>query len=384
MGRKIALSINLAIPIDRYHDLYKGILDYAEKYTDWTLVWDHYPEFKLRDSGEKPYYDGVLGRIKFAAYDEIKRLGIPCVNIWIGNDIEGIPSVLPDMVEAGRIAAQHLIDRGFRTIINIDNRGDKASKLFYEGVISAISPHKIPRKRYLVRREVEDNAEDWQVFCNNIDEWSREWQTPLGICCSQSHLSFKVSRRLIENNFRIPEDIAIISALNERTYTDSYEPYLSSIDMNFVKVGYESARLLDRQFKGELIEEAKAFIPPLGLIARDSTDTFAIKDSAVKTAMRFIADNIKSNINVPDVVATVLISRRTLERRFNNTIGHTITDEINRLRIIIMKRLLLESEGKLNALYMQTGFSSPKHMRRTFKRYTGMTPGEYRESMKND
>lgn len=384
MARKIALSVNLAVPIDRYHDYYKGIQDYAEKYTDWTLVWDHYPEFKLRDSGKIPYYDGVVGRIKFSAYDEIRRLGLPCVNIWVGNEIEDIPSVFPDIEEAGRIAAQHLIDRGFRTIINIDNRGDKASKSFYDGVISATSSYKITSKRYLVRREVEDNPEDWQRFCNNIDEWSKEWEPPLGICCSQAHLSFKVSRRLIENNFRIPEDIAIVCALNEHTYCESYEPYISSIDMNFEKVGYESARLLDRQLKGETIKEMKTFIPPLGLIARDSTDTFAIKDSAVKMAMRFIADNIKSNINVSDVVATVPISRRTLELRFNNTIGHTIIGEINRLRIISMKRLLLESEMKLNALYIQTGFSSPKHMRRIFKRYTGMTPGEYRESMKND
>jgi LacI family transcriptional regulator len=384
MGKKIALSINLAYPIDRYHDFYKGIQDYVEKYTDWTLVWDHYPEFKLRDSGEKPYYDGVVGRIKHSAFFEIKRLGIPCVNIWVGNDIENIPSILPDMEEAGRMAAQHLIDRGFRNIVNIDNRGDRASDNFYEGFKTALKPYKLSAKRKLFRREVEDVAKDWLRFCTSIDEWSKQCEPPIGICCSQTHLAFKVSRRLIENNFQIPNDIAIVSALNEHTYCESYEPYISSIDMNFQKVGYESARLLDRQLKGETVKAEKVYIPPLGLVARDSTDTFAIKDSDVKMAMRYIADNISANINVTDVVDCVTISRRTLELRFNKIIGHTITDEINRLRIISMKRLLLESDAKLNQLYKQTGFSSPKHMRRIFKRYTGMTPGEYRESMKNE
>ena len=98
--------------------------------------------------------------------------------------------------------------------------------------------------------------------------------------------------------------------------------------------------------------------------------------------MRFIADNINDNINVSDVVDSVIISRRSLEYKFKTIIGHTIIDEINRLRIISLKRLLIESTTQLNKLYRETGFSSPKHMRRVFKRYTGLTPTEYRESMK--
>jgi LacI family transcriptional regulator len=378
--KKIAISLNLELPYERYHDFYKGVQEYADKFTGWELVWDHFPELKLR-STDKPYYDGVIGRIKFAAYEEITRHGIPHVNSWYGSEIKDIPSVFPDMEHAGRIAAQHLIERGFRSIVNIDNKNDKASDAFFEGVMSVLSTYKVPRKRYLVTREVSVDSEFWLKFNDDIDKWCNEWEPPLAVCCSMSHLGFKISRRIIESSFRIPDDIALVCGFNEHAFCESHSPLISSVDMDMEKNGYEAARLLDRQFKGEILEEKIIFVPPVGLIARESTDTFAIEDKNVKMAMRFIADNINSNINVSDVVDSVSISRRTLELRFNNIIGYTIIDEINRLRITSMKRLLIESDSNLNKLYMQTGFSSSKHMRRTFKRYTGMTPSEYRESV---
>ena len=378
--KKIAVSLNLELPYERYHDFYKGIQGYADQHTNWTLVWDHFPEFKLRAPG-KPYYDGVIGRIKFDAYEEIKRHGLPHINSWFGSDIKDIPSVLPDMEEAGKIAAQHLVDRGFRNIINIDNVDDKASEAFYDGVKSVLNFYKIPNQRLLVTREVSEISELWLVFCNKIDEWAKEWEGPMAICCSMSHLGFKISRRIIENGFNIPEDIALVCGFNEHAFCETHPPHLTSVDMSIEKNGYEAARHLDMQFKGEEVK-GRYFVPTAGLIARESTDNFAIKDTDLKMAMRFIADNICNNINATDVVNSVPISRRTLESRFREIIGHTIIDEINRLRIISLKRLLIESEEQLNKLYGQVGFSSPKHMCRAFKRYTGMTPGEYRESLK--
>ena len=71
-----------------------------------------------------------------------------------------------------------------------------------------------------------------------------------------------------------------------------------------------------------------------------------------------------------------------MEIRFQKAVGHSIVDEINRLRITTLKRLLIETEEKINRLYREVGFSSPLHMRRVFSKYTGMTPGEFRSAAK--
>ena len=131
-------------------------------------------------------------------------------------------------------------------------------------------------------------------------------------------------------------------------------------------------------------EENRIFIPLTGVVARESTDTFAIDDKNVKMAMRFIANNINEHIDVSDIVEAVPISRRTLELRFSSTIGHSIKDEINRLRVISLKRLLLESDMNLNQLSQQSGFSTAKHMTRVFQKCTGMSPKEYRDAIENN
>lgn len=90
MGKqlKIAISLNLDRALMRYNIMYQGIQEYAQKHTDWSLFWDHYPEVKLQESKlESPAYDGIIGRIKYKAYDQIKRLNIPSVNLWYNSKL---------------------------------------------------------------------------------------------------------------------------------------------------------------------------------------------------------------------------------------------------------------------------------------------------------
>jgi hypothetical protein len=98
--------------------------------TDWNIIWDHYPEYALRTSHETPYYDGIIGRIKLSTFKETKRHNIPVVNTWYSNSLKKLPSVLIDYNEAGKLAADHLIERGVRNFIVFDHDKNAASKDF--------------------------------------------------------------------------------------------------------------------------------------------------------------------------------------------------------------------------------------------------------------
>ena len=78
-------------------------------------------------------------------------------------------------------------------------------------------------------------------------------------------------------------------------------------------------------------------------------------------------------------IAQVGISRRSLEVRFKNDTGHSINREINRLRINAVKRCLLSGDIKISKIYGDFGFSNARHLHRTFQKFTGMTPGEYKQ-----
>lgn len=381
--QKIAISINLDWPLRRYYDFYEGVQSYASKNTEWTLVWDHFPENILKTCKKESYYAGIIGRIKYNAYKEAIRLNVPIVNSWFSNEIQDIDSVYNDHEKAGEMAAEHLLKRGFRNFANIDNRNEVVGKTFFKGFNEAIKAYDCKSKRYLVSRKCTDNDEQWLKFHQDFKEWIKEWQLPIGIVCSQPAIAPRIITRCLENNLRIPEDVAIVTSGNDQNYCEGISPKVSAVDLDYFKNGFEAARMLDQKLKGEEITEKKVLIEPAGFIARESTDTYAVSDPIVKTALRYIADNCNENIQVIDVVEQVPISRRSLEIRFNKEIGHTMVDEINRLRIMALKRLLLESDTKMNKLYRAAGFSSALHMRRVFSKSTGMTPGQFRKLNKN-
>jgi AraC-like DNA-binding protein len=73
------------------------------------------------------------------------------------------------------------------------------------------------------------------------------------------------------------------------------------------------------------------------------------------------------------------IGRQTLERGFREHLGRTVNEELIRLKISKLKRLLVESEESVKELSHKVGFGTTANMFPMFKRNTGMTPKEYRE-----
>jgi LacI family transcriptional regulator len=380
---KIAVAINLDWPLKRYHELYKGIQDYAEKNTDWLLVWDHFPEQHLKECDKVPYYDGVIGRIKSDAYDEIKRLDIPVVNTWASNHIEDITSVLVDHYGAGEMAADHLIKKGFRNFVHIDFRTTLTSIKFHEGFLNVTKSYKCPMKRYLVSNNIENVASLWKKFNMDFKRWTTEWTFPLGIVTSMCSIGPKVTARCIEHGLRIPEDVAVVSSGNDLAYCESRSPTISSVDINDYKVGFDAARILDMKMKGKEIEQQILLIKPRGFVARESTDSYAVKDKNIKIALRYICEKYQENIQVIDVVEAVDISRSSLEKKFINIIGHSVFDEITRLRLSSVKRLLIETDQDVKVICKSSGFSSPHHLRRAFFKETGLNPAEFRKVHKS-
>ena len=375
--KKIAISINLAWPLKRYHELVAGIQEYNNEFTNWTLVWDHFPENYLRESLDKPYYDGVIGRIKYDCYEEAQRLNIPVVNTWQSSTLDELPSVFPDFQTAGKLAAEHLLKRGFRNFVSIDHDG-KASDKFYKGFAEAIKPYNSPIKQYRFHHDIEQTSESWGKFHKDFAKWVKEWQYPVGIGCSVSSIGPQITTRLSELGIDVPSQASLLTVGNDYAYCEGLSPKISSINIDFKKQGYECAKMMHLLLEGKELPERNILIPPSNLVARESTDAYAVEDDVLKIALRYIADNFEKNIQVIDVASCVNVSRRALEKRFQKYLGHTIVNEIERHKVTALKRYLLETDFKINALHKKLGFSSPHHLRRSFKRSTGVTPGEYR------
>jgi len=372
--------LNIDWPLKRYHKVYAGIKEYATKHTDWTLVWDPFPELKLKGNLKNPYYSGLIGRCDFNTYEAAKNCNIPIINTWFFNKIKGLPSVLVDFEKSGALAAENLIKRGFRNIVSFNYRADPSSKAFNAGASEVLKKYNCTLKKVVMPRDIEKNKTSWKRINDDFSQWAKKWEYPLAVMTANCELGPKISTFCSENGLRVPEDVVILTSGNDTAYCEGFSPTISSIDIDYFKIGYEAAQMLDRKIKGKTIKDNVIYLPPVGVVPRESTDSYAIQDKQVKIALRFIADNFEKNICVDDIVSRVAISRRSLEKRFMKTLGRTMFDEMNRLRIETMKRLLLESELNIKDLSLQAGFSSPQQMRRSFINATGISPIEFRKT----
>ena len=85
-------------------------------------------------------------------------------------------------------------------------------------------------------------------------------------------------------------------------------------------------------------------------------------------------------ISVSDVVRVMNCSRRLATMRFRATLNRSILDEIHRNRIDAAK-IQMERHQPLDRVAAECGYSSNDDFRRVFKRYTGLSPRNWKDSL---
>lgn len=101
-------------------------------------------------------------------------------------------------------------------------------------------------------------------------------------------------------------------------------------------------------------------------------------DEAVKQVQDYIEANYAEKFSVDDLAREVGVSRRNLERRFRKATYNSIVEYMQRVRIEAAKQTLeKERENVAEAMY-KAGYTDSKAFRTTFKKFTGLSPMEYR------
>ena len=88
------------------------------------------------------------------------------------------------------------------------------------------------------------------------------------------------------------------------------------------------------------------------------------------------------DLTLMDLAEKTLIPYRALSEVINNTLKQNFYDYINEYRIRAAQKLLSERESKfktvLEVLY-EVGYNSKSSFNNAFKKYTGMTPTEFKK-----
>ena len=101
-------------------------------------------------------------------------------------------------------------------------------------------------------------------------------------------------------------------------------------------------------------------------------------DEVSRLAIEYIWNHTHSEVDIAKLAYRLKISRRTLERRFKQTTGRTLHEEIQACRVERAKRLLVETNIPIKEIVFRAGFSTREHLRSAFKNQLGLPPEAYR------
>jgi two-component system response regulator YesN len=104
------------------------------------------------------------------------------------------------------------------------------------------------------------------------------------------------------------------------------------------------------------------------------------KNDFVDRAIIYIQTNYQKEISLSSIAKEINISPFYLSKLFRKHTGKTCTEIITDERIEAAKRFLMQNYSSKETCY-QVGFNSQNYFAKTFKKYTGITPSEYRNTV---
>lgn len=97
--------------------------------------------------------------------------------------------------------------------------------------------------------------------------------------------------------------------------------------------------------------------------------------------MKYINTCYSENITLKDVAKVVNLNPNYISQVFKRTTGTTFSHYLTNLRITHAKKLLTTTNISINDVSIQSGFNDYFYFLKTFKKYTGKTPSEFRNGI---
>lgn len=329
--------------------------------------------------------DGIICQLHGSQRSLVARVrakkGVPKVGLSLYLPGAAAAHVVHDYRAMGRLAAEHLLDRGFRYFAFCGwDKTNWHRRLRRRGVIErlAAAGHKAsplscpdPNSPQAQRAGFDSR----RCLAHQVTALP----VPLGVAADDARLATRLVDGCSSVGLLVPEQVAIVSLSDDLLICEFGRVPLSAISVDYEEQGYRAAALLDRLMDGAAPPGTPVLVPPRSLIVRHSSDITAIENKAVARAVKFIMDNMgRQDLYVPAVVAASGVSKTTLTREFVRHVGRPIAAEIRRLRLDKAMRLIRESPLSFTRIAEVAGYSSLKHLERSVRRASGLCPRHLR------
>jgi YesN/AraC family two-component response regulator len=98
----------------------------------------------------------------------------------------------------------------------------------------------------------------------------------------------------------------------------------------------------------------------------------------IKKAIRYISKNYANSLTLELVANQVHLNPTYFSTLFKQSTGSSFKEYLNMVRVEESKRLLSNTDYSLIDIAIATGFEDQSYFTKVFKRYTGLTPKQFR------
>lgn len=376
MKKRVALLVETSSSYGR--NVLSGIGRYMRIHPNWSVfleqraLEDELPGWLMDWQG-----DGIISRSSTPQLiAQSRKQNVPLVELTDRNSELLIPHVRSDDDQIGQLAAEHLIERGFRNFGFVGFEGEAWSMRREQAFQKAVGNDSVSVFRSVWAGL---SARPWPEQQAALSEWLEGLEHPVGIMACNDLRAQQVLDACQFRDIAVPEEVAVVGVDNDEVLCQICNPPLSSVIPNAHEVGFRAAETLQRLIDGKELEERESLVPPLGLAARASSDVIAIPDVKMSRALQIIREMACSGVSVEEVARLAGTSRSTLERKARKFLGVSPQEHIRRVQIRRAKELLMTSEMSVEQIARLTGFEHVEYLHVLFKKHNGISPGQFRK-----
>lgn len=100
----------------------------------------------------------------------------------------------------------------------------------------------------------------------------------------------------------------------------------------------------------------------------------------INEAIAYINENYARDLNMAVVSNHISMNYSLFSAEFKNITGTNFVTYVKELRMKEAKKLLSETDMKVNEISVNVGYDNEKHFMKSFKAYVGVSPSEYRKN----
>jgi LacI family transcriptional regulator len=316
-----------------------------------------------------------------SATQQLRELPIPVVNVSNSQFSAKLPKVAPDDWQVGKMAADYFLGRGFAHFAFCGDSLSDCSKIRGREFVRVVEAQ--GRTAFSLEGRFDlPVAYLAQDNIRSLREWLARLPRPCAVFAWNDNVCDTLLNVCQSEGWSVPDDFSVLGVNNDfNRLMDSEEYSVSSIELAGQAIGYQAAEVLERLIAGQPAPAEPRYVAPLRLVERRSTDFYAVEDPALLAALRFIKRNYQRPVDIEEVAAAAMVSRRVLEKRFRLRLRSSPYEEVLRCRLDRARDLLLNTELKIEEIAQLCGYDNGSNFSLFFSEKTGSSPRAFRQRL---